>query len=164
MTTLYALSAEYREAGAALADLDIDPQTVADTLDGLAGDLEAKFINVAMLVRSLEADANAQRVWASNSNACADKLDARAAYLRNYIASNMLACNIPKVSGPGVALAFRTSHVVVIDDPALIPFKYMYQAPHPAPKPDKDAIKAASKLGEIVPGAHIETRMNLQIK
>ena len=164
MTTLYALSAEYREAGAALADLDLDPQTVADTLEGLAGDLEAKFMNVAMLVRSLEADANSQRVWASNSNACADKIDARAAYLRNYIASNMLACNIPKVSGPGVALAFRASHVVVIDEPTMIPSKYMYQAPPTSPKPDKESIKAASKLGEVVPGSHIETRMNLQIK
>ena len=52
----------------------------------------------------------------------------------------------------------------MIDELALIPAMYMRQAPTPAPEPDKDGIKAAIKLGEIVNGARIETRMNLQIK
>ena len=59
MTALYLIAAEYRAAATALADLDMDAQTVADTLDGMAGDLEVKAQAVAYAVRSMEADAAA---------------------------------------------------------------------------------------------------------
>lgn len=42
MTALYEIAADYRADLAALADLDLDPQTVADTLEGMQGDLQAK--------------------------------------------------------------------------------------------------------------------------
>ena len=42
-----------------LADLDLPPEAVADTLEGMSGDLELKAQNVAMFVRNLEATAAA---------------------------------------------------------------------------------------------------------
>ena len=116
------------------------------------------------MVRSFEADAAAIKQWAKDAATRAGALQARADSLREYLSRSMQACGIDKISGPGVALSFRTSHAVVIDEPALIPAEYMRQTPPPPPEPDKEAIKVAIKLGEIVPGAHIETRMNLQIK
>ena len=164
MTTLSLIAAEYRAQAELLADLDLPPEVVADTLESIGGELEHKAQGVAFVIRHLRANAATMKEWAKTASERAKAEDARADHLTSYLAHAMQACNITKISGPGVALSFRASHAVVIDEPALIPNEYMRQAPQPAPEPDKDAIKAAIKVGDIVPGAHVETRMNLQIK
>ena len=164
MTALYVLAAEYRNAAQLLADLDADPQTVADTLEGMAGDLEVKAQSVAMMVRGLEADAAAVAQWANDAYARSKSIEQRAEALRDYIARNMQACGIQKIEGPGVALSFRKSTAVVIDEPGLIPSEFMKQRDPPPPAPSKTLIGVALKAGREVPGAHMETRQNLQIK
>ena len=164
MTALYLLAQEYRDTALALADLDLDAQTVADTLESIGGELEHKAQNIAYVIRSIDADGEACRAWAAQAEGRSKALHARANSLRAYLASAMQACAITKISGPGVALSFRASHAVVVDEPALIPQAYMRQAEVPPPAPDKTALMAAMKLGELIPGAHIETRQTLQIK
>lgn len=65
--TLYELSDEYRDALAVLNEMDLDEQTIADTLEGLQGAIEVKAQNVAMFTRNLEATAeaikDAERRW-----------------------------------------------------------------------------------------------------
>jgi len=56
---LYSLAAEYRQAAESIANLDLDDQTIADTLEGLSGELEVKATNVAMFAKNLEATATA---------------------------------------------------------------------------------------------------------
>ena len=164
MTALYLIAAEYQQAARQLADLDLDAQTIADTLESIEGDLQSKAQGVASVIRSLYASADACKAWAKQANDRSKAIIARGDALRDYLASNMQACGITKIDGPGIALSFRTSHAVMIDEPEMIPAEYMRHAPPPAPEPDKEAIKAAIKLGEFVLGAHIETRMILQIK
>lgn len=164
MSTLFALTTEYRDAAMKLAELDMDAQTVADTLESLSGELETKAQGVAMMARSLEADAAAVKQWSKDAAERAKAIEARAENLRDYLARCMEACGIEKISGPGVELSFRKSSAVVIDGEDLIPAEYMRQKPQPAPEPDKTAIAAAIKAGTAVPGAHVETRRNLQIK
>ena len=164
MTALYLIAAEYRAAATALADLDMDAQTVADTLDGMAGDLEVKAQSVAFMVRSMEADAAAVKQWAKDAAERAKAIEARADSLREYLSRTLQECGITSVKGPGITLSFRASHAVVIDEPGLIPAAYM-RTPEPPPAvPDKRAIADAIKLGEAVPGAHMETRQSLQVK
>jgi len=164
MTALYLLAQEYRVQAAALADLDMPAEAVADTLESIGGEVEAKAQAVAMMARSLDADAAACEQWARQSGDLSKAYSARANALREYLAQTMTACGIQRISGPGVTLSFRASHAVVIEEAALIPAQYM-TTPKPAePAPDKAAIKAAIKLGEDVPGARIETRQNLQVK
>jgi len=164
MSTLALIAAEYRSAAEALADLDLDAATIADTLESIGGELEAKAQSVAFVVRHLEANAATMQAWAATAAARAKAEQSRADYLREYLSNTIQACGIVKISGPGVALSFRASHAVVIDEPALIPRQYMRQADPPPPAPDKLALMAAMKLGELVAGAHIETRQSLQIK
>jgi hypothetical protein len=164
MTALYLLANEYRATAQALADLDMPPEVVADTLESISGDLEVKAQNVALMARSLEADAASVKQWAKDANERAKAIQARADSLRDYLARCMLACNVEKISGPGVALSFRASSAVVIDEPALIPADLMSQPETPPPVPDKAAIAAAIKAGREVQGAHVEHRKSLQIK
>lgn len=164
MTALYVIANDYREAAAKLADLDLPPEVVADTLEGLAGEIELKAQNVALMVRAFEADAAAVSQWAKDANQRAKAIEQRAESLREYLSRTLQACGIQKVEGPGVALSFRKSTAVVIDEPGLIPAEFMRQPEPPPPAPSKTLIGDALKAGKEVPGARLETRANLQIK
>ena len=163
MTALYLLANEYRDAAMTLADLDLPPEVVADTLESLSGDLEVKAQNVALMVRSFEAEAAAMKQWAKDANERAKAMEARAERMRDYLAGNLIVAGIEKISGPGISVGWRKSSAVVIDEAGLIPAEYMRQKPPPEPEPDKKAIGDAIKAGLVVPGAHIEQRKNLQI-
>lgn len=164
MTTLALLASEYRDAAQRLADLDLDEQTVSDTLESLSGDLELKAQQVAYMVRSFEADATAVAQWAKDAAARAKAIQARADRLGAYLAHSLEAAGIEKIEGPGVRIGWRKSSAVVIDDEAQIPADLMRAKPAPPPEPDKPAIGAAIKAGRAVPGAHVEARRSLQIK
>ena len=164
MSTLFALTTEYRDAAMKLAELDMDAETVADTLESLSGELETKAQGVAHMVRSLEADAAAVKQWSKDAAERAKAIENRAESLRDYLARCMEACGIEKISGPGVELSFRKSSAVVVDGADLIPAEFMRTKPAPEPEPDKPAIAAALKSGKEVPGAHLERRKSLQIR
>lgn len=164
MTALFIIANEYREAAEKLSNLDLDAQTIADTLDGLAGELEVKAQNVAMFVRNLETTAEAIKAHETAQAERRKAIEKRAESLRDYLQHCMEACGVEKIEGPGIAIGFRKSSAVVISEPGLIPTEYMRQPEPPPSTPDKAAISAAIKSGKEVPGAHIESRKNLQIK
>ena len=163
MTALYIIANEYRAAAMQLADLDLDPQTITDTLEGLSGELETKAQSVAFMVRNLEVTAAAIKQFEAEQKARRQAIENRADSLRAYLARCMDATGIEKIEGPGIKLSFRKSSAVVVDAEDLIPAEYMRVKPAPAPEPDKTAIAAALKAGAAVPGAHLETRKSLQI-
>ena len=163
MTALYIIATEYRDAAMQLADLDLDPQTVSDTLESLSGALEVKAQSVAYMVRNLEVTAAAIKQHEAEQKARRQAIENRADSLRAYLARCMEATGIEKIEGPGVKLSFRKSSAVVVDAEDLIPAEYMRTKPAPPPEPDKAAIAAALKAGEVVPGVHIEARKSLQI-
>jgi len=161
---MFMLVAEYQDAASALANLDLDDVTVQDTLESMVGDIEKRAEGVAHVVRSLEADAAAIKQWAADATERARSVQARADSLRQYLSINLQAAGIQKVEGPGIAIGWRKSSAVVIDEPGLIPAQFMRQPEPPPAAPDKAAIKAAIKAGEEVPGAHVEVRQSLQVK
>lgn len=164
MTTLALLSAERRAVAEKLADMDLDDQTFADTLESMTGALEEKAQACGFMVRAFEADAAAIEQWAALAIDKAKTVRARADRIKHYVAFNLEACGMERVDGPGISLSFRNSSAVVIDGVDLIPWQYMRRKPQPDPEPDKTAIAAAIKAGADVPGAHIEHRRSLQIK
>jgi len=163
MAALYLIANEYRAAAEKLADLDLDAQTISDTLEGLAGELEVKAQNVGFMVRKFEAEAAAMKEWAKAAAERAKATEARADALRGYLARCMDATGIEKIEGPGIKLSFHKSSAVIIDGEDLIPAQFMRVPEPPPPAPDKPAIAAAIKAGQDVPGAHLESRKSLQI-
>ena len=163
MTALFLIASEYRAAAHVLADLDLDPQTVADTLEGLAGELEVKAKSVAFVVRAIEAEAAAMKEWAKTATERARLAMHRADALRAYLARCMDETGLERIEGPGVKLSFRKSQAVVIDGEDLIPSEFMNSPAPPPPTPNKIAISNAIKSGVDVPGAHLEHRKSLQI-
>lgn len=163
-TSLFELVADYRAAADRLSDLDLPPDVVADTLESMTGDIEVKSTNVAYVALNFESAAAAIKEHAAKQMQRARALESRAESLRHYIARSMDAAGLLTIEGPGITISFRKSSAVIINEPGLLPAKFMRQAEPPPPAPDKKAIGDAIKAGEEVPGAHVESRRSLQIK
>ena len=165
LPALYELAAEYRSAADQLANLELDEQTIADTLEGLSGDLEQKCSNVAFVIRNIESLAEQSKQAEQQMAARREAIEKRAKRIREYLLRNMLDCKIPSIESPWFAIAVKNNPgKVVIDDERAIPSEYMRQPEPPPAEPDKNAIKQAIKAGKEVAGAHIEHTQRVEIK
>jgi len=164
MSALFQIAQEYRAVADRLAEIDLDDATIADTLESVAGDIEAKAIAVASVIRNIEAERDAIKGAIADMTARAKAADARASSLRDYLRSNLEACDIKRVSCPLFAIAIKANPPrVVIDNADALPPWLMTQPEPPAPQPDKNAIRDALKLGQVS-GAHLESTTRLEIK
>lgn len=164
MTALYVLAHEYREAAERLADLDLDEQTIADTLESLGGELEAKAANVAMFARNLESTAAAIKEAEGQMAARRKAIEARADGMRRYLLACMRSAGVHKVETPLLRLTVRDNPpAVVVFDAAQVPDEFMRQPEPSPPAPDKTAIKEAIKGGRDVPGTRLVINQRLEI-
>lgn len=166
MTTpsLYTIAHEYRQACDLLADLDLDAQTVADTLESLSGDLEHKAVNVAAFLRGLEATAASIKEAEAGMKKRREAMERRADSLREYLLGAMQHTGIRKISSPLFDLAIRARPATVeVEDAAQIPAEFIRQPEPPPPAPDKLAIREALKAGRNVPGCRLVVGERLHI-
>lgn len=155
--TLFELAAERRALAERLMDLDLDDQTIADTLDGESGALESKATDVVSIARALDTFAAAIRVEEERLAARRKAAEARAARLHVFVRDAMLLAGIEKIEGPRFKLSLRTgAQRVVVDSAEQVPQGYLRFAAPPPPEPDKAAIGAALKAGIDVPGCRLE--------
>jgi hypothetical protein len=163
--SLYQLTNEYQLIQMKLLESDFDEQTIADTLEGASGDIEAKSINVAMFIRNLETSAEAikqaEKEMADRRKAIEKKADS----IKQYLKDNMQRCGITKIESPYFALTIKKNPPsVVIDDVGAIAGELYVYPDAPAPYPDKKAIAELLKAGKEVNGAHLEQAERLDIK
>ena len=116
-----------------------------------------KIENVACWIKNLVAEADMieieRKKLDERKHAAMKKAESLKGWL-NY------ALEGQKFSTGKVAVSYRKSQAVVIPDPEKVPASY-YKAKYEI---DKATIKEALKNGEIVPGAVLEERNNIQIK
>ena len=165
MNTLYDIAAEYRQTADKLADLDLDEQTIADTLEGMSGALEVKAQNVVMFARNLEATATAIKEAETAMAARRKAIEHRAAGLRRYALSAMQVAGVQSIECPYFKLSVRKNPPAVeVFDAAQIPAQFMRTPEPPPPAPDKKAITEAIKAGKEVPGARLLSGERLEVR
>ena len=165
MNTLYDIAAEYRQTADKLADLDLDEQTIADTLEGMSGALEVKAQNVVMFARNLEATATAIKEAETAMAARRKAIEHRAAGLRRYALSAMQVAGVQSIECPYFKLSVRKNPPAVeVFDAAQIPAQFMRTPEPPPPAPDKKAITEAIKAGKEVPGARLVSGERLEVR
>ena len=166
--SLYVIADEFLAGLNALSELDLDPQTLADTIEGMSGDIETKSLNVAMFIRNCEATIVAMKAaeeqMAKRRKTAQTKVDG----LQEYVKTNMERCGIKKFEGPMFTISVRTNPgAVMVIAPDMVP-QCFWRTPTPPPPPeptiDKAAIKAAIAAGGEVPGAYVEKGTRLEIK
>lgn len=162
---LYQLADLYLQDLQKLADLDLDEQTVADTLEGLSGELEVKATNVAAFTRNLEASAEAIKNAEAAMAARRRSIERRAESLRAYLKANMERVGIVKIESPQFCLAIKKNPPAVhVEAPELVPAEYMKTPPPPPPVLDKKSVADALKAGRDVPGCRLDQGTRLEIK
>lgn len=164
--TLYEVAAEYRDMASRLADLDLDDQTIADTLEAEGGALVEKGTNVAFVVRNLEASAEAIKAAEAAMAARRKAIENRATRLRAYLLDGMRVAQIQKIDSPYFAIAIRKNPPAVeVFDEAQVPAEYRKEPPPaPPPAPDKKLIAQAIKDGFEVPGCKLVQGERVDIK
>lgn len=135
------------------------PEDAIDELTFLAEARDVKIENAACMVINLTAEAKAIR---EQEKALADRrqsIERRAERIKGYI--EYATAGEPFTS-PRVAVKYTKSQVVEIDDDFFehAPDEYIRQKV----EPDKTAIKAALKLGKVIPGAELVEKTNIQVK
>jgi hypothetical protein len=164
MPALFELAVQYREDVSKLEDLDLDEQTVADTLEAMGGELEAKAVNVIYFAQNLAATAAAIKEAETKMAARRKALENRAEALKKYVFDNMKFAGISKIECPHFKLSIRDNPASVdVFDQAQLPADYLREVPATY-TPDKTLIGKALKDGFDVPGAKLVHEQRLDIK
>lgn len=163
--TLYELTEEYRQLLDMVEDPDVDPQTLADTMDAVEAELEDKADAYAVIIRQLTGDIETIKSEI-------ERLSARKVALANNI--DRLKQNLQYSMEMTGQTKFKTAlfsfgiqknpPAVVMDEQYIenIPERFLVR---PEPKVDKTAIKDALKSGEDLSGiAHLEQTEGLRIR
>ena len=165
MTALFTIAAEYRAQLSALADLDLDAQTVADTIESLQGDLHDKLRACIAYSQELSITAAGAAEASKRMAARATTLQKRCDSLNAYVLAHMQATDTQRIAtDEWECKVAKKPAAVQIAEGATIPAQYMRTPPTPAPEPDKIALKQAIQAGQEIPGVSLITGYRLAIK
>lgn len=131
-------------------------------IEKIGGDLNEKALNIASWVKNLEAEAKAIKEAEQSMAKRRQSATNRAERLKAFLLSGMKVAGVQKMQFPQFCVAIRQNpESVKIADGAAIPESLLRFV---EPEPDKAAIKAALKSGEIIPGCILERGEKLEIK
>lgn len=155
---LYELSQNYL----AVQDMDLDEETLRDTLDSIDGVIEDKAENIAKWIRNLEADANAFKEEETRFKEKKQATENKIKSLKRYLEDMMRLTGKTKFKAGVFNFALQKNPTSVeIHDATLIPPQFLIAQ---LPKIDKTAIKELLKQGEEVPGAELKNSTGLRIR
>ena len=155
---LYDLSQNYL----AVQDMDLEPETLKDTLDSIEEAIEVKAENIAKWIRNLEADKKAFEEEEKRFKEKKQAADNRIKSLKLYLEDNMRLTGKTKFKAGFFSFAIQNNPPSVeVFDEALIPKQFLIAQPV---KIDRAGIKELLKAGEEVPGAELKHSTGLRIR
>lgn len=164
--TLYELTSEYTELLAMLEDPEMDEQVIADTLEGLSDEIEAKADGYARVIKQMDADSKAIKAEEERLYNRRKSLENRISYLKNRLQYAMELTGSTKIKTELFNIGIQKNPAkVVIDDPTKIPEGFLIPQD---PKVDTAAIKESLKSEDEAPIwngiAHLEQSESLRIR
>lgn len=142
------------------ADGEITPEIEAEL--GFNGDkMQAKATSVAYMIKTVDYNIDVLDKEIDRLQDLKNKATKAKEFLKQRLSEAMQLYGIERLDGGNIKLFFRKSEAVEITDQTKIPDQFLEWKD---PVVSKTKIKEALKVGEEVPGAHLVTRQNLQIK
>lgn len=168
MTTpsLYQLTHDYRELLHTLSDMDIDAQTVLDTIEstGLQESIAQRTQSRVFVMRSMRAHADMVDAEIKRLTKLKKHYEQRADALEESTLALLQSADIHTIEGDLMVVKIRQNPPCVeVFDPDQVPAEYLRNPPPPPPAPDKTAIKDALKRGIDIPGARLVQTQRLAI-
>lgn len=165
MSTLRELTGERLALQNKLEGLDLDEQTILDTLEGNSTEIIAKIEDYGYVIRNMESFVEAVKAEEDRMVKRRKIAESRVGYIKEWLFKNMIACDIKKIECPAFTIAIQNNPpAVVIDSESQIPSDYMRQPEPPPTAPDKKLIAQALKDGFEVPGCHLAQSQRLVIR
>lgn len=168
---LYELTDAYNAFMEAVENGEIrDPQAIENTMDAINEEFDEKCEHIALLIKTLTAEADAIKAEAANLTGRAVTKEKTVERLKDYLARNLLMIGQEKLETPRCKLTFRKSEALQIYDEAKLLSAIRASGIDGLAQTkevlsfDKKAIKDAIKSGTELAGASVVTNKNLQIK
>jgi predicted nuclease with TOPRIM domain len=163
MSTLYALTEQFKSLLEMIENGEYEPAELNDTLEGLEGEIEVKADGYAKVIRELDGQV-------SMLKAEIDRLSGRKSSIENSV--KVMKDNLQAAMTATGKIKFKTDLFsfniqknpprVVIDNPKEIPERYLVPQ---EPKIDTQAIRAyLSDTGVVPTYAHLEQGESLRIR
>ena len=165
MANIYEITNDYLQIAAMMEDPELDPQTLADTMEGIEGEFELKAENYAKVMKNLEGDILAIKAEIERLTSKKKSLENNIKNMKTSLQVAMETTGKSKFKTELFSFSIqKNAPAVVIDEQYIenIPDKYLK---YKDPEIDKIAIKDALKKGEDLTGiAHLEQSESLRIK
>ncbi|MEY4345279.1 MAG: hypothetical protein RL032_1111 [Pseudomonadota bacterium] len=165
MTALYDLVGQYKQLAERLSNMDLDAETVADTIEssGLTDEISAKAQGVLLVAKSAEQYLPHLEAEIARLTALKKRHERIAAGLRDYLKQNMQQAGIERINCPlfDVSLRVNPPSVEVFDE-AQVPASY-WHTPEPKPSISKSAVAAELKAGREVAGCRLVSATRLVV-
>ena len=158
--TLYEIANEYQKFLYEVEQGNIPEEAIADTLEGIEGELTAKVDNIACLIKNTNAEikalADEERALRERRQTKVNMVDR----LKKYLVDALTDADIKKVEGTRAVVSLRNGKSVEVDEGAELADKYL----RIKSEPNKTAIKEALQSGIKVKGAKLVTKVGAVIK
>ena len=152
MTALYEIANQIVGLSRLMDEGEMDEQTLADSWDGLQGDLSQKTESLLAHVANIGSDVNAVDAEIKRLKARKTTMQNRQKALREYLRFNMDNSDISKIDCPLFSVTLiKPKPMVVITDGTALPPEYVRKTTKV--EPVKADILKALKAGTDVPGA-----------
>ena len=152
MSKLYEIANEYAE----LENSGLEPEFIADTLEGIKGELEDKVENILKLIKNEQAYTEALKAEAKSFSERAQSSQRKVDSLKEYLVSSIQTSGLKSVRAGTMSATVRApSKSVEVIDVSKIPLDYVEF--ETVTKPDKLAIKKLLEAGQEVPGCELKT-------
>jgi len=165
MASLYELTGEYLQLMEMMEDPELDPQTLADTMEGIEGELEVKAENYAKMMRSLDSDVAGLKAEEERLRNRRQTIENNIKRMKQALQSMMEITGKVKFKTDLFSFGIQNNPAsVVLDEQYIenIPEEYLK---YRDPEVDKAKIKEDLKAGKNLEGiAHLEQTQSLRIR
>lgn len=163
--TLYEVTQDYLQIMSMMEDPELDPKTLADTMEGIEGELEVKADGYAKVIRNMESDISAIKAELTRLSDRKKTIEKNIQTLKLALQKAMEITGKTKFKTELFSFGVRNNApAVVIDEQYIenIPTEYLRIK---EPEIDKTKLKEALKAGVDLEGiAHLEKSSSLVIK
>jgi sugar-specific transcriptional regulator TrmB len=163
--TLYEITSDYMQLMQMMEDPELDPQTLADTMEGIEGELEDKADNYARVMKNMEADLNGIKAEIERLSTRKKTIENNIKRMKEALQFSMETTGKTKFKTELFSFGIRkNAPAVVMDEPYIenVPERFLKYSD---PTINRSAIKEAIQNGEDLEGlAHLEQSTSLSIR
>lgn len=162
MSTMYELTDNFMAVLEMASDPEIPPEAIADTLEGIEGEIELKAQSYAIIIKELEGEAVKLKTEETRLLSKRKSLENNIKRIKDNLFNAMKITGKEKFKTDLFSFGIQKSPAkLVIDDLSLIPKKYYVEQ---APKLDEQRLKSDLKSGIECEYAHLEQGEHVRIR